>query len=136
MNLQKPKLPDLQSGPLPITGLPTQKRCTQDSNLQVFTDQRFSRPLLHHPDMQHNMEMWLLGFEPKSSDSQSEVLTRTMISQAKSCPDATHPRPCYAWVSLPSVETTGPSLTSFGQSRGCCTTVTVIPADSNPAFPA
>ena len=107
MNLQKPKPTVLQTAPLPITGLPTQKRCTQDSNLQALTGQRFSRPLPHHPDTRHNMEMWLLGFEPKSSDSQSEVLTCTMISQAKSCPDATHPCPCYAWVSLPSVETTG-----------------------------
>ena len=28
-------------------------RCTQDSNLQAVPDQRFSRPLPHHPDMQH-----------------------------------------------------------------------------------
>ena len=28
------------------------KRCTQDSNLQSFSAQRFSRPLPHHPDMQ------------------------------------------------------------------------------------
>lgn len=29
------------------------QRCTQDSNLQAFYSQRFSRPLPHHPDMQH-----------------------------------------------------------------------------------
>ncbi len=29
------------------------KRRTQDSNLQVLPDQRFSRPLPHHPDIRH-----------------------------------------------------------------------------------
>ncbi len=115
-------------------GLVDSRQNRPHRGLAALTGQRLGGPLPHHPDTRHNMEMWLLGFEPKSSDSQSEVLTRTMISQAKSCPDATHPRPCYAWVSLPSVETTGPSLTTFGQSRGCCTTVTVIPAGLEPGI--
>ena len=71
----------LRTAPLPITGLPTQKRRTQDSNLQVLTDQRFSRPLPHHPDIRRIMKMWLLGFEPKSSDPQSEVLALVRQSQ-------------------------------------------------------
>ena len=62
-------------------GVPTQKRRVHDSNMQALTGQRFSRPLPHHPDTRHNMEMWLLGFEPKSSDSQSEVLTLVRQSQ-------------------------------------------------------
>ena len=61
---------------LPIAP-PTYIRCTQDSNLQTISGQRFSRPLPHHPDMQHTL---VTGLEPihhskmDSSDQQSAVL--------------------------------------------------------------